>query len=152
MPCQWKAVLRNVMENRTSRGFSGPDYSLDESSLARHGVEQAKKILESRHSTVAIMARDPLARFASAFLGKCFSNKCRNRGCIPRRNHQKGSPISFRQAVEYILMPHVNVSYIDVHWKLQSERCGISNGSLGKYITIIGKMTKRAWFRMRNVS
>jgi hypothetical protein len=149
---QWKTVLRNVMENRTSRGFSGPDYSLDESSLARHGVEQAKKILESRHSTVAIMARDPLARFASAFLGKCFSNKCRNRGCIPRRNHQKGSPISFRQAVEYILMPHVNVSYIDVHWKLQSERCGISNGSLGKYITIIGKMTKRAWFRMRNVS
>jgi hypothetical protein len=69
---QWKTVLRNVMENRTSRGFSGPDYSLDESSLARHGVEQAKKILESRHSTVAIMVRDPLARFASAFLGKCF--------------------------------------------------------------------------------
>jgi predicted GNAT superfamily acetyltransferase len=44
---QWKTVLRNVMENRMSRGFSGPDYSLDESSLARHGVEQAKKILES---------------------------------------------------------------------------------------------------------
>jgi hypothetical protein len=41
-------------------------------------------------------------------------------------------------------MPHVNVSYIDVHWKLQSERCGISNGSLGKYFTIIGKMTKES--------
>jgi hypothetical protein len=39
-------------------------------------------------------------------------------------------------------MPHVNVSYIDVHWKLQSERCGIGNGSLGKYFTIIGKMTE----------
>lgn len=39
-------------------------------------------------------------------------------------------------------MPHVNVSDIDVHWKLQSERCGISNGSLGKYFTIIGKMTE----------
>jgi hypothetical protein len=41
-------------------------------------------------------------------------------------------------------MPHVNVSDIDVHWKLQSERCGISNGSLGKYFTKIGNMTKES--------
>ena len=52
---QWKAVLRNVYENRTTQGFEGPDYKLHLASQKKHGVKQVKHILESPDSTVAMI-------------------------------------------------------------------------------------------------
>lgn len=124
------------------QGFDGPNYDLHLSSQNKHGVQQAKHILESPDSTVVIMVRDPLARSASAFLDKCFGSNCTDEICHARRPSERGKIIPFRQALDWILSPNIDVANIDRHWKLQSERCGISDGGLDKYFTIVGKMTK----------
>jgi hypothetical protein len=74
---KWKTVHRNVYENRTTQGFDEPNYNLYLASQNKHGVQQAKHILESPDSTVVILVRDPLARSASAFLDKCFGSNAR---------------------------------------------------------------------------
>jgi hypothetical protein len=132
----------NVYENRTTQGFDGPNYDLHLASQNKHGVQQAKHILESPDSTVVIMVRDPLARSASAFLDKCFGSNCTDEICHARRPSERGKIIPFRQALDWILSPNIDVANIDRHWKLQSERCGISDGGLDKYFTIVGKMTE----------
>lgn len=139
---QWQTVLRNVLEKRTSNGFNGPDYFIGERCRKRHGVEKLKQILESPNSTVAVMVRDPLARFASVYLNKCFDMNCTNGFCLPRARQKlpKGQPISFRHALDWVL--GIDVAKVDGHYKLQSERCGMKNGGLEKYFTIVGKMTK----------
>ena len=88
------------------------------------------------------MVRDPLARFASVYLNKCFDLNCTSGFCLPRVHQKlpKGQPISFRHALDWIL--HADVSAIDGHYKLQSVRCGIQNGGLEKYFTIVGRITK----------
>lgn len=148
---QWLTVLRNVMENRTQEGFAKPAFDIGRISQEKHGIDKIKDIFESTTSTVVVMVRDPLARFASVFLNKCFDQNCTNRFCLPRtalppRGQSelipKGQPISFRHALDWILNDSTNILQIDGHWSLQSNRCGMSNGSLEKYFTIVGKMTK----------
>ena len=51
-------------------------------------------------------------------------------------------PISFRHALEWMLQDSVSVKTVDSHWSLQSERCGMPNGGLENYFSIVGKMTK----------
>lgn len=139
---QWNSVLRNMIHNKTDLGFNTPDYHLGKQSQQRYGPNKIKQLFESPNSTLVVMIRDPLARFASAYLEKCFAWKCSNGFCLARPASQKGQPISFRTALNWILSDHVNVSQIDGHWALQSTRCGIANGGLEHYYSIVGKMTK----------
>ena len=96
-----------------------------------------------------MFVRDPLARFTSAYLHKCFDANCSNAFCFPRFYQKprgqdqfvpKGQPISFRHALDWIMRS--NVATIDGNFKLQSNRCGIDTGGLENYFTVIGKMTK----------
>ena len=104
---QWQTVLRNVMDKQTEKGASGPVYYIANLSQERHGYQKLRKILESPNSTVAVVVRDPLARFASGYLDKCFEQDCRNSFCFsrfyqkPRGQDElvpQGQPISFVQA------------------------------------------------------
>lgn len=45
-------------------------------------------------------------------------------------------------ALDWILSNEVNVATIDRHWALQLENCGMKNGGLEHYFTIVGKMSK----------
>ena len=146
---QWQTVLRNVMDKRTSNGYRHPDYYIGENAKKRHGTEKLKQILEAPDSTVAVFVRDPLSRFASAYLDKCFAKNCSSDFCFPRFYQKprgqdqlvpKGQPISFRHALDWIMRE--NVTSIDGHFSLQSNRCGMEDGGLENYFTVIGKMTK----------
>lgn len=148
---QWQTVLRNVMHNRTKNGYEMPDYFIGRASQYRHGIEKIQEIFESPTSTVVVMVRDPLARLASVYLNKCFSDNCTGWHCLPRyefmpTGHDRlvpgGYPITFRHALDWLLQDKVNVSTINPHWSLQSERCGMHNGGLEKYFSIVGLMTK----------
>lgn len=83
-------------------------------------------------------------------MDKCFDRNCTSDFCIPRFFYKpngedlppQGQPLSFRTALDYILQEKTNVAGIDSHWALQSNKCGLNSGSLEKYFTIIGRMTK----------
>jgi hypothetical protein len=96
-------------------------------------------------ATRAVMVRDPLARFASAFLDKCTQNNCHSGGfCLPRvwKNIPEGKPISFQLAVEFMLSQGTPESpaQLDGHWSLQSEHCELHK-RVSEY-TVVGMMKK----------
>lgn len=142
---QWMTVLRNVYRNITTNGFTTPAYGIGKVSQEKHGVQTIKNIYESPNSTVAVMVRDPLTRFVSVYLNKCFDLNCTSSYCLPRvyKNLPTGTPISFQTALNWILDDNVDLAKIDRHWALQSEQCGMKNGGLDNYFTIVGKMTKQ---------
>lgn len=141
---QWDTVLRNVFQNKTNKGYAFPQFKLGLASQKKHGIHQIKRIFESPTSTVAVMVRDPLARFASVYLNKCFDIDCGSPFCLARTSLQLpiGQPISFRQVLEWVLSNATNVKNIDGHWSLQSERCGIVNGGLDNYYSHVVLLTK----------
>jgi hypothetical protein len=121
---QWTTVLRNVYRNETKYGFTMPAFGIARVSQGKHGIQAIQDIFESPNRTVAVMVRDTLARFASAYLmNKCFDWNCASSYCLPRieRKLSPGEQISFRQALNWILSDTVNVFEIDRHWALQSE-------------------------------
>lgn len=87
------------------------------------------------------MLRDPLARFASAYLDKCFEYNCGAGHCSGIRQHagkEKGKQVTFHEAIKWIL--DQNPARINGHWKLQSEHCNLRT-HINDY-TIIGRMEK----------
>jgi len=86
------------------------------------------------------MVCDPLARFTSAYLNKCFADKCTSPVSYARKHagKKKGQKVTFREAINWIL--DQDISIINTHWRLQSEHCNLRNHI--KDYTIIGRMEK----------
>ena len=120
---QWTTVLAKLFYDNINIENSHFDLSLR--SFEKYGIEGLNSIFSDPDATKVVMIRDPLARFASAYLDKCFAMNCANSFCFPRRSAgiQKGQPVTFRMAIDWIL--EQNVARIDTHWKLQSEHCNL---------------------------
>eukprot|EP00450_Noctiluca_scintillans_P038512 CAMPEP_0194480528 /NCGR_PEP_ID=MMETSP0253-20130528/3294_1 /TAXON_ID=2966 /ORGANISM="Noctiluca scintillans" /LENGTH=319 /DNA_ID=CAMNT_0039319921 /DNA_START=287 /DNA_END=1243 /DNA_ORIENTATION=- len=97
-----------------------------------------RKVFSDPSAVRAVMVRDPLARFASGFLNKCFGGNCKNRLCHAQK--QRGTPISFATAVKWMLARNPWNAGNDKHWTLQAAHCDLKD-QLGEY-TIVGLMTK----------
>lgn len=97
-----------------------------------------RKVFLDPSAVRAVMVRDPLARFASVFLNKCFGKNCKNRLCHAQK--KKGTPISFKTATKWMLARNPWNAGNDKHWTLQAGHCDLKH-QLGEY-TIVGLMTK----------
>lgn len=136
---QWTKVFNKLYHNNTNNNDS--IYTIHENSVDKFGIEGIESIFSDPDATKAVMVRDPLARFTSAYLGKCFMSKCTNQHCEMIRKHagkKKGQKVTFREAINWIL--DQDVSNINGHWSLQSEHCNLRNHI--KDYTIIGRMEK----------
>merc|ERR1719443_2222031 len=89
------------------------------------------------------MVRDPLERFASAFLDKCFGYGCANAWCHARDPELSGMPIAFSSAVDWMLGSDPKV--LDRHWRLQSRHCDLHR-RVREY-TVVGLMQKQSLHR-----
>lgn len=121
-----------------------PHYFLGtESQRKFRGLPEVKDMLFDPETTLVVMVRDPLARFASAYLNKRFTLSCGNPQCNARRHFgiPSGTPISFRQTLDWFLSNHTNPASVNKHWRLQSEvDCGLKK-MLPQY-NVLGFMTK----------
>lgn len=140
---QWLTVLAKLVNNNTR--IQGPSYYLGKKSQERFGgLATVKRMLSDRETFLVVMVRDPLARFASAYLNKCFQNMCNNPFCFTRHHFQlpPGSPVTFRLTLDWFLN-HTNPdpAVMDGHWRMQSEtECGLKK-LLPRY-NVIALMTK----------
>lgn len=144
---QWTTVLRNVLRNETKHGYTTPAFGIARVSQEKHGGIQAiQDISQSPTKTAAVMVRDPLARFASVYLNKCFDLNCCSWYWLPivERKLPKETPISFRQALDWILSDSFDITNFG---SLQSEQRGMKNGGFDRYFTIVGKMNKETLTR-----
>ena len=135
---QWTKVFNKLHYNNTNKSKSA--YSIHGDSVNKYGIESIERIFSDPDATKAVMVRDPLARFTSAYLNKCFADKCTSPLCYARKHagKKKGQNVTFREAINWIL--DQDVSIINTHWRLQSEHCNLRNHI--KDYTIIGRMEK----------
>lgn len=82
---------------------------------------KAQAVFSRADTTRAVFVRDPLERFLSAFLDKCFEKGCSNPHCLPRNPSEAGSPVSFRRAVEWL--QRQSPATVDGHFKPQARHC-----------------------------
>lgn len=129
----WSSVFNKLVYGRDGRNYN----------LGRkvHSKEKEDAVFNDPSAVRAVMVRDPLARFASAFLNKCFDQGCKNSFCAARKRSRRGKPISFATAVEWMLSRKPRT--LDPHWQLQSEHCDLRT-RLGEY-TVIGLMSKSSF-------
>ena len=135
---QWSTVIAKLFNNNTN--INGPSYYISGTSIDQYGFKGIESIFSDPTATKVVMLRDPLARFASVYLNKCFANNCGNGFCFPRKHAGKknGEEVTFHEAIDWIL--DQNPADIDGHWKLQSEHCNLRT-HINDY-TIIGRMEK----------
>jgi hypothetical protein len=125
---------------RNDNNIDSAQYGIEGRSRERYGIEGIRRVFSDPTATRVVMIRDPLARFASTYMDKCFHNNCSNGFCFPRNNagKQNGEVVTFQEALTWILGQ--DVDHIDNHWRLQSEQCNLRN-HINEY-TIIGRMEK----------
>lgn len=123
----------SVMLNRLSTGNlnAGMNFSLIRSTFT---AEEAEEVFSDPEATRAVFVRDPLERFLSGFLNKCAApSDCWNPFCFMRRTEQKGQPISFSQAVEWLR--EQDTSLLESHFRSQAMHCELYK-RLGEYTTL----------------
>jgi len=101
-------------------------YSVGAISQDRFGVNGIKQVFADPEATRAVFVRDPLHRFLSAFLNKCFnptSDEAQGQaGMASMQNcpmYKEG--IVFKDAVEWAMESDMN--NVNPHWKLQAYHC-----------------------------
>jgi len=132
---EWTQVLHKIFYNDIKYD-GGPDYAVRTTSLAYSGFKGAENVFNDAQAIRAVIVRDPLERFVSAFLDKCLREDCGSRQCIFRK--QRGA-ISLKTAVDGMLAMNP-AGVANTHWRIQSHQCG-----LGKYVNsynIVVKFTK----------
>jgi len=99
------------------------DYDIASLSLHEYGLENATQVFNDPKAVRAVMIREPLARFASAFLDKCIRDNCTDKICIWRKTN---TSISFKTAVEGMLATDQrDLGDLNPHWSPQSDHCGL---------------------------
>jgi len=98
-------------------------YDVRRESFGVVGREKATELFLDDNAVKAVFLRDPLARFVSAFLNKCFTEHCASELCYARPREMKGEAIDFGTAIQWMLKQ--DPSKVNGHWSLQSEHCGL---------------------------
>lgn len=118
---EWSAILHklwtnNPFEDRVSHG-------LPHLSATYWGASYMNMVFSNPAATRAVFVREPLARFASAFLDKCTTMSCGNPFCFARKDlgNLPGTALTMRDVVTWMLSRDPAV--LDGHWRLQSEHC-----------------------------
>lgn len=115
--CSAWSTLFNKLVHDDPR-LSRPDYY-----LSTHYSEPADMaaVFSDPGAFRAVVVREPLARFASAFFDKCFANGCASPFCFARHFSRNGRAIPFSDVVDWML--RTDPKRVDGHWMLQSEHC-----------------------------
>ena len=141
---QWSKVLAKILNNDAGIISVWPHFSVPKLSIDQYGIDGVESIFSDPTATRAVMLRDPLARFASSYLDKCFGMNCTNKICYPRKHagKEEGQKVTFREAINWLVDTNP-LAIIDPHWRLQSEFCNLRE-HLNDF-TIIGRMEKETF-------
>lgn len=122
----WTTVLSKLYRNDTGQRLPWPGVA--QHAFDHFGPKSVRKVFRDRAAVKAVVVREPLSRFASAYLSKCVisqeanGHSCNtNPYCLARSEEDYGQPISFEKVVDWMLT--VDPTDIDGHWSLQSEHC-----------------------------
>ena len=141
---QWSKVLAKILNSDAGIISVWPHFSVPKLSIEQYGIDGVESIFSDPTATRAVMLRDPLARFASSYLDKCFGMNCTNKICYPRKHagKEEGQKVTFREAINWLVDTNP-LAIIDPHWRLQSEFCNLRE-HLNDF-TIIGRMEKETF-------
>lgn len=101
-------------------------YSVGAISQSRFGVDGIKQVFADPEATRAVFVRDPLHRFLSAFLNKCYNPTDDEAQGQAGMSSMQNCPmykdgIVFKDAVEWALAS--DMKDVNPHWKLQAYHC-----------------------------
>lgn len=150
---QWTTIMHKILNDdptQNKKYFKAAAVSWERFNSTDDGRQAIRQLLSDPNAERVIFVRDPLARFASAYLNKCFIDNCRNGRCIARNFYriQRGEMISFRTALNWILDEKVDPREINRHWALQIVQCGLDRpNALSDIYTIVGRVDKATMSR-----
>jgi len=116
----WSNILGKINRDDPKAEFSDSMNGLPQRAYEETDRAVTKTIFSNQTAVRAIFIRDPLARFASAFLDKCFGH-CNDAVCGARDGADGGKAISFAQAIDWVIKP----GNANDHFTPQSSRCDI---------------------------
>jgi len=144
-------TMTRMLERNTSYdipmdmpGDFGRIYSVGGISQERFGNDGIKQVFADPTATRAVFVRDPLHRFLSAFLNKCFhpaeeEQAPTSSGMESMQNCPMYKPgVVFKDAVEWALQN--DMEDVNPHWKLQAYHCHLHK-YIGSY-NVIGVISK----------
>lgn len=120
----WSPWLESVLQ---THGFIRTDYNISWASQAKFGEQGIESIFQDPSATRAVFVREPLERFASAFLNKCIHTNlyyCPVKSAV------------FRDVVEWALQ--ADLSSTDGHFMPQAYHCDLQR-RISQY-NVIGLM------------
>lgn len=140
----WTDVLWKIFQDNRDGLPNGADrYTIGITSQKAFGVEGYNKVFNDPTATRAVFVRDPLARFVSGFLNKCFMGGCRGYtvrdACNWRTPEEVGKAIPISRAVEGIIR-NTNLDEVNSHYRHQSSQCALKK-HIREY-NVVGVMTK----------
>lgn len=140
---RWDAVLAKMKRDDPEWECSGKDHRCEES-IWRAGRQSysskgAAKVFGNPSATRAVFVREPLERFASAFLDKCHPGY--NAQCVPKLELTKRvKHVSFEAVVGWALQRNLSSRNLDGHWLLQARHCELH--ARVRDFTVVGLMQK----------
>jgi hypothetical protein len=99
-----------------SHGWIGTDYNVSAISQSKFGEQGIDKIFQDPTATRAVFVREPLERFASAFLNKCIDTDL---------YYCPVNSTVFRDVVEWAM--HADLTSADGHFLPQAFHCDLQN-------------------------
>lgn len=140
----WSTVFSKILEEEAGPRYEAdkehyhklfpnhPNYHSGQASQFVYGRAGMEEVFANPRGVRAVFVREPLARFASAFMDKCARPTERNTVHCPTHTN------IFKDAVEWAL--RTDMSVVNPHWLPQAYHC-----ELHKYIsayTVIGVIDK----------
>lgn len=135
---EWSTILHKLWRNDSSEDRVA--HGIPHLSSDYWGPSRQHMVFTNPAAIRAVFVREPLARFASAFLDKCSTMSCGNPYCFARAalGYGAGQALTMRDVVVWMLAR--DPATLDGHWKLQSEHCELRK-RLREY-NIVGYMQK----------
>lgn len=130
----WNHLLHPVLHdeeggsNSSPAGSPYPDLSVSKKSQEKFGEHGIESVFQDPTATRAVFLREPLERFASAFMNKCIKPEGQSICPIQTR--------VFRHAVEWAL--RTDMTDVDGHWLPQAFHCELDKRIHG--YNVIGLM------------
>lgn len=128
----WGSVFLKMMLHDTDA--QGKYVWREVAALAKPNAELATAVFTDQSATRAVFVREPLERFASAFLEKCATEDPSVADCPMMDLLGEDEKPTMHKAVEWI--QHADLASLDVNWLPQSYFCELQK-RVGEY-TVVG--------------